>query len=177
MFHWQTSKLPRCIMGSKRTRVHIGIERWKCLLCELWSKEAEEKSNVKKQKNSSTLLRQKTKYIKVLLQKVFECTSKSHPASLIVASPGISHVVEDSRPVGEQHHLPSLWSLLDYFLLHFWTHFVVKPLNKLFSVTETCCGFSVSSCWFFSLLLWIITRKKTYFGVTLLCDSVPSLHS
>ena len=51
-----------------------------------------------------------------ILKKVFEITTRSIPARLIVASHGISHVVEDSWPINQQHHLLSLSSLPDYFL-------------------------------------------------------------
>ena len=39
-------------------------------------------SNIKKQKNSTTLLCQKIIYLKVLLQKVFEIATDSSPAGL-----------------------------------------------------------------------------------------------
>ena len=53
---------------------------------------------------------------------------------------------------------------------------VVKPLNKLFSVTITCCRFSVSSCYFFSQLLLTITRTEDISNITFLCYSESSLH-
>ena len=80
-----------------------------------WLKEAEENSNRKKQRKGSTLLWLKTIYLNVLLQKVFEITIRSSPASLIVASLGIPYAVENSCLVDPRRHLPSLSSLPDYF--------------------------------------------------------------
>ena len=70
----------------------------------LCSKEAEEKTNRKKQRNSNTLLCQKTIDLKVLLQKVTEIMTRSSAASLIVASHGIPYAVEDSSTVDLQRH-------------------------------------------------------------------------
>ena len=36
------------VWDTKRTRNHIGMQRWKCLLCELWLKEEEEKATGRK---------------------------------------------------------------------------------------------------------------------------------
>ena len=47
---------------------------------------------------------------KILLQKVFEIKISSSPASLVVASCGIPHIVEDSRPIDPQCHLAPLLS-------------------------------------------------------------------
>ena len=55
--------------------------------------------------------------LKVLPQKVFQIMTRNNPASLIVASHGISHSEEDSWTVDSKRYLPSLSSLLDYFRL------------------------------------------------------------
>ena len=53
---------------------------------------------------------------------------------------------------------------------------VVKPLNKLFSVTIACFCFSISFCCFFPLLLLTITLKNDIFNITFLYDSESFLH-
>ena len=52
---------------------------------------------------------------KILLQKMFKISTRNSPVSLVAASHGISHAVEDCCPVDPQCHLPSLSSLSDYF--------------------------------------------------------------
>ena len=117
MLHKQTNNLPGCVRDTKRFRNHVGMLLRKCLLCELWLKEAEEKSNRKKQRNTSTWLWQKTIYLNILLQKMFLITTENSPAIFIVASHGIPHAVEDSWPVDQQGHLPPF--SLCFFLLLF----------------------------------------------------------
>ena len=53
----------------------------------------------------------KTIHLKVLLQKKLEIMTRSSPASLVLASYGIPHAVEDFCQVDPQHHLSSLSSL------------------------------------------------------------------
>ena len=112
-------------------------------------KRSRENSNRKKQRNSSTLLWQKTVYLTVLLQKVFEKTTRSNPASMTVASHGIPHDIEDSWPADPQRRLPLLSSLSDYF--------------KCFTVSNVTFFLQLFYwTWFFHTLIGIpnLERKK-----------------
>ena len=113
----------------------------------------------------------KTTYLKVLLQKVFEVMTRSGPARLIVSSHGIPHVLGDSWPIDSQRHLMSLSSLQG----HIWP-FVGKPLNKLFSITITCCCLSVSYRCLFLVFLLTITRNGDISSVTFLDDFESCFH-
>ena len=63
------------------------------LFCELRLKEAEIKST-ERSRETAMLMWQKTIYLKVFLQKVFEITIRSSPARLKAASRGIPHDVD-----------------------------------------------------------------------------------
>ena len=146
-----------------RTRNHIGMKRLKCLLCELSLKEAEEKSNRKKQRNSSPLLRQKTIYLKDLLQNMTEITTKS-----ILAKPE-SGVIWNSSRCGRflagRFATPSTVTVKIAGLLPMViSNTFCTPLNKLFSIPITCCGFSVSFCCLCPQLLLNITSREDIFN-------------
>ena len=49
----------RSVRDAKRTRNHIGMYRWKCLLCELWLKEAEKKIHEITKKQEHVIVRKK----------------------------------------------------------------------------------------------------------------------
>ena len=53
--------------------------------------------------------------LEVLLQKLFEITTESSPASLIVETRGIPLAEPDPRPIYPQRSLLSLSSLSDFF--------------------------------------------------------------
>ena len=142
----QTSKMCYWCKKDSESHTYASLEM---LFLQVMVKEADEKSNTTKQRNSSSLLLQKTIYLKVLLQKVFEITTRSSRECLIVALHWIPHAMGNLWLIYLQPNLRSLWSLLDYFRSKFRTPFVVKPINKLFSITITSYCVSTSSCCFF----------------------------
>ena len=58
---------------------------------------------------------QKKMYLKVLLQKVFEITTESCPASLTATVDGAAVLPTRNHPQREEFHAMSLSSLPDYF--------------------------------------------------------------
>ncbi|GFV53761.1 hypothetical protein TNCV_4589251 [Trichonephila clavipes] len=86
----QTDKLAGYVGGTKTTRNHIGMQGRNFLSCELRCKEE------KKNRNSNTLMRQKTLYKTVVLQQVFESTTRSRLVGLSTTLHGIPDVLEDS---------------------------------------------------------------------------------
>ena len=73
------------------------------------------KSKREKQRNSSTLLRQKTIYLKVLLQKVFKITTERSPGSLTATVDGAADLTARNLPQCEEFNAKPLSSLPDYF--------------------------------------------------------------
>ena len=77
-------------------------------------REEEEKSNREKQTSSSTLLGQKTIYFKVLLQKVFEITTESNPASLTAMVDRAADLTARNFSQSEEFHATPRSKLPDY---------------------------------------------------------------
>ena len=69
------------------------------------------KSNRNKQRYSSTLLCEKTTYSKVLLQVMFEITTKSSLASLTVTINGAADLPARNLPQHEEFHAKPLMSV------------------------------------------------------------------
>ena len=65
----------------------------------------------------------------VLLQKVFEITTESSPASLTATLDGAADLTARNLPQREEFHATSLSSLPEYFWSQFQTLSLVKPLN------------------------------------------------
>ncbi|GFU77341.1 hypothetical protein TNCV_4358931 [Trichonephila clavipes] len=77
---YHTDKLARCVGGTETTQNHVRMQSRKCRSCKLWRKEAE-----KKNRNTNTFTERKTFCSNVVLQQVFEITTKSRLAGLTVA--------------------------------------------------------------------------------------------
>ncbi|GFY07535.1 hypothetical protein TNCV_3650421 [Trichonephila clavipes] len=77
---YQIHKLGGCVGGTETTQNYIGIQGRKCQSCELRRKEAEEKD-----RNSNTLMRQKTFYWKIVLQQA--CGSWSGTEGFVNSDP------------------------------------------------------------------------------------------
>ena len=67
----------------------------------------------KKQRNSSTLLRLKTFYLKVLLQKTFKITIENSTAKLIATVDGTADLPARNLPQSEEFYVVLLSSLMD----------------------------------------------------------------
>ena len=78
-------------------------------------KRSKKKRDRKKQRSSTTLLRQKTVYLKVFLQKVFEITTERSPAKLTATVDGATDLSSKNLPQCEEFHATSLSNLPDYF--------------------------------------------------------------
>ncbi|GFV72447.1 hypothetical protein TNCV_546371 [Trichonephila clavipes] len=83
--NWTKKLHEKCTCGTvsvgdtETTRNHIGMQGQKCRSYKLWCKEEE-----KKKSNSNTLMGQKMLYITVVLQKVFDNTTRSCLGDLAV---------------------------------------------------------------------------------------------
>ncbi|GFW09777.1 hypothetical protein TNCV_868391 [Trichonephila clavipes] len=95
LIRYWTDKLAGCVGGTESTRNHIGILDCKCRSYELWCKEAEEKN-----RNSNTLMGQKTNNLHIVLQQVAEITTRSSLADQTAVLHGIPKVLEDYWHVG-----------------------------------------------------------------------------
>ena len=90
-------------------------------------------------RNISMLLWQETIYLKVLQQKVFQITTESSLPSLTARVDGAAELLARNLPQREEFFATPLSSLPDYVWSQFQTPSVVTFLNKLFSVTISCC--------------------------------------
>ena len=96
-----SKKSSRCKEDSESHRI-VTLEMSSSRVMVKNSREKKQQEETKKQQH---VIVTKNNLLKILLQKVFEITTRSSPASLIVASHGISYAVENSWSVDSQHHL------------------------------------------------------------------------
>ena len=113
--HVRTFSAPLLSGNVRGCKVDLETHKEIPFLC-VMVKSSKEKSNRKKQKNSDMLLWQKTIYLKVLLQKVFNIATKNSLANLTVMVdgrwiywPGIF------LSMSEEFHGTPLSSLPDYY--------------------------------------------------------------
>ena len=162
---YKTNILPGNVRNAKTTRNRLRMELFRIIL-----KRSREKSNRKKQRNSSTLLWKKTVCWKILLKKMLKITTKNSPASLTVAIDGAADLPVRNLPLREKFHWRDnkdvIVKLAGILLVVISDTFYSKTFQKLSSVPITCCCNSFSSGCFFPLLLLPITRKQDISNIT-----------